>query len=128
MQNNYLDISKDSDAMTLIRELLIEGVEVEYEPQKVEYEDTLPPELEGMLFIGEVGISTEYLFTERTGAGQRINDALMDDTYDGKAFVKLFEQPLINIWERQEAAEHELLELLGKLRGYWDAEGVWVDW
>ncbi len=89
---------------------------------------TLHEELEDMLFIGDVGISTEYLFADQAGAGQRINDALMDDTYDGKAFVKLSEQPLVNIWERQEASAHDLAELADKLKGYWDGDGEWVVW
>jgi len=88
----------------------------------------LPEALEGMLFIGDVGISTDYLFADKAGAGQRINDALTDDAYDGKAFVKLSGQSLVNVWERQEASAHDLMELLDKLKGYWDADGSWVDW
>lgn len=87
-----------------------------------------PEELEDMLFIGEVGISTNFLFADRVGSGQKIDNALADDASDGKAFVKLSGQPLVNIWERQEAATQALVQLLTQLKGYWDCNGNWIDW
>jgi len=85
-----------------------------------------PEELEDMLFIGKAGIRTCYLFSDRAGAGKRIDDALTDDVYDGKAFVKLSGQPLMNILKRQEATVDDLVDLIDRLWGYWDCNGIWI--
>ena len=87
-------------------------------------------ELNGTLFFSGIceGISTDFLFNDRQSAVLKVNDLINSADYTNHIFVKVSGQSLVSVWEKRLATDEEILDLLACFKGYWDADGEWVDW
>ncbi len=65
------------------------------------------------------GISTEFLFADKVGAGAIINDLINDPDYNGTVFL-MQDGTLLNVWEKRAATMDEIFLILGCFLGYWE--------
>ncbi len=98
--------------------------------EELEVEDVLPPELDNMIFIGNLGLSIDLLFDHNELAREKINDALKDTDVSLADVLIHFTRADQLFWliGRQVPTEGEVDSILSRFIGYWNAAGEWIDW
>ncbi len=102
-----------------------------FAPAAVLAEDNgLPPELDNMMIVGNVGVSIDLLFDDNETAREKINDALEDPDVTLDDVLINFTRADQFFWllTREAPTADEIADILANLTGFWDAEGEWVPW